>query len=71
MSANNYILIKENAKGKYVVTHRDADTNHIFDTISLTRNLKTACEKATDFMSQEVVEYGISFDFYKKKNEVS
>lgn len=69
MSANNYIKIEEISADKFKVTERDygtdADICHLgdFDV------LKSAIEKAEDYMADAEygVEYGIRFSLIDKK----
>jgi len=63
MSANNYILIKWK-KTRYEVTHRDADTNHIFDKIGKSGDLEEAVRMANSFIEKvqsegSFIEYGL------------
>lgn len=63
MSANNYILI-EWKKDHYETTHRDAETNQVFDRIADQRTLEDAVHYANDFIEESAfvgnpIEYGL------------
>jgi len=64
MSANNYILI-EWKKDHYEITHRDVDTDSIYDRIEDERTLEDAVHKANDFIEESAfvgnpIEYGLT-----------
>jgi len=60
MSANNYIFIEKTEKDKYLVTHRDADTDVSLGEIAEVDNLESAVNKANDWqIDNGPVEYGL------------
>lgn len=58
MSANNYILIKEN-KTKIKVVMCDAEEGAEMEKPVYTKTLREAIEMANGIMEEEIVEYGI------------
>ena len=66
MSANNYLLIKENKEHpKYEVWHGDADCGIDFSEdrpLDTYDTLEEAVKFANLYENEEVVEYGIHFD---------
>lgn len=70
MSANNYILIQKKDKyKKFVVTHRDFESNKVIDDIGVANNALQALKFAEGFIlnCDFEVEYGIRFKEGKKK----
>lgn len=65
MSANNFLLITEE-KNKWVVEQRDADTGSGYEMKSF-KTLEEAIKFAQEYMEEEIVEYGIHFNFKNKK----
>lgn len=62
MSVNNYLLIRKTKKGKYNLTHRDADTGHLnFGRWEDFNTLEEAVKTAIKFEEENEVEYGIKF----------
>jgi hypothetical protein len=66
MSANNYILIKENKKN-FKVMMLDAETSYQFGKATKCTNLRDACLVAERRCNEEDVEYGVRFDFREHK----
>ncbi len=58
MSANNYLVILKPTK-TYEVWMRDADTGHFMGQPRKARTLKQALQVAQEWMSEELIEYGI------------
>ena len=58
MSANNYLVIR-GVKGGYEVWMRDADTGHFLGQPRKAKTLKQALQVAQEWMSEELIEYGI------------
>lgn len=72
MSANNYLLIREvelpDKSIKYIVLDTDAESNSggFFIKDEPFNSLREAIKAAQDYMSENIVEYGISFDLEEK-----
>lgn len=60
MSANNYLLVKMNAEGKFVVSNLDADTN-LGSEVGIFSYATDAMSFANKYCEENVVEYGIRF----------
>ena len=71
MSANNYILIKENPEGFYDVSDRDFESNGKNRDIGSYRAIRQAIEKAELYIKSNelMVEYGIRFSLLSKQND--
>ncbi len=69
MSANNYILVKEETSESYEVSEIDFEGGAIIETIGVFKTLRSAVENAEKhiFESEHGVEYGIRFGFSDKK----
>ena len=67
MSANNFILIKEKTKDTYKVSENDYESNGEIHNIGVFDSLRTAVEKAEEYIldSEMEVEYGIRFSLKK------
>jgi hypothetical protein len=58
MSANNYVLIKWK-KTRYEISHRDADSDWQLEKLGKCGTLEEAVKIANEFMSENLVEYGL------------
>ncbi len=69
MSANNFILIKEKTKDTYKVSENDYESNGEIHNIGTFNSLRTAVEKAEEYIfdSEIEVEYGIRFSLKKSQ----
>lgn len=65
MSANNYILIKEQENRTYTVGMRDADTNKELGEQNEFLTLRGAVQQANKIQEEEIVEHGINIDLVK------
>jgi hypothetical protein len=62
MSANNYLLITgKKPLGYYEITEMDADTGEVIFTVGNADTLEEVVKKASEYMKEELVEYGIHF----------
>ncbi len=70
MSSNNFILISEQTKDIYKVSENDAESNIEIKNIGTFDSLKTAVEKAEEYISgpEIEIEYGIRFSLNKIVN---
>ena len=63
MSSNNQLIIRKEAEDKFVVYHNLCVDNEFKfeedDIIGWARNLEKAVEVANEFMSKNLVEYGM------------
>lgn len=70
MSANNYILIEE-LKDKFLITHRDYDTDALLYGKKEAKTLREAIEKAEELRYEEFpVEYGFEFKLRRPSNKL-
>ena len=65
MSANNYILVKENKKN-FKVMMLDADNGHQLGKAQRVQGLRNAIQLAQEIVREENVEYGIDFNLIVK-----
>ena len=64
MSANNFILIRENDSGEFWVEECDIESGETLETIGDYKHSLDALTAASDFMYENEVEAGISFRKY-------
>lgn len=62
MSANNFIKINKNHKGKWVVREYDADGGGLMRKIAFETSLVGAIRAANLYSSENEVEYGLEID---------